>query len=73
MAEQNAESGIVTCIYCGGLEDAAEMTDVPMEESDHVTIDPADLPTGVAECVVWQTRIAHKCRRCMKAEQDVVQ
>ena len=72
MTEQSADP-VVGCVYCGNPELASEMSDVEMEESDHVTIDPADLPTGVAECVVWRTRIAHKCRRCMKAEQDVVQ
>jgi len=73
MTDQSAESGIVTCIYCGSLEDAAEMSDVPMEESEHVTLDPDELPAGVVECVVWQTRIAHKCRQCMQAEKEIAQ
>ena len=64
------EPGIVTCIYCGGLEDAAEMSDVEMEESEHVTLDPAELPEGIVECAVWRTRIAHKCRACMASEKE---
>ena len=72
MTDPSAESGIVTCIYCGSLEEAAEMSDVPMEESEHVTVDPAELPAGVVECVVWEARIAHKCRACMASEKEIV-
>lgn len=72
MTDEHADLGIITCIYCGGLEDASNMSDVPMEESEHITVDPSELPQGIAECVVWETRIAHKCRACMAAETEIV-